>query len=143
MGERLAVLLNHAIEDQTTQSARAEALDAMGADARAEARDTISTIPPFEGARVVDGSRSWIRSQFTPNGLTVRLVELIEVPGLGTPGEPFRFWSDSTVVLRRDDGQWWLHDFQRAVASESVEFSERVWRTVMNSGQGWRHFKVA
>lgn len=142
-GELFAILLNHAIEGQTDASAREQAIESLAADARPEARQEIDSILPLEGTRMVPGSRSWIRSTLRSGVLTVRLVELIEVPAVGSPGQPFRPWCDNKLVVTRIGGQWRLIDFQRAIASEKAKFSPSTWSGVMNSGKGWRRFEVS
>lgn len=141
-GERIAILLNHALENQSSPDTRVAALDRLGPDTSLRARQEIGAIPTLPGTRVVPTTQSWIRSVTDGETVKVRLVEQVEAPALGEPGEPYRLWIDNTLTVAHGDYGWRLIDFQRAVASESVEFSEPVWRMVMSSGRDWRRFAV-
>ncbi|MBC7631039.1 hypothetical protein [Aeromicrobium sp.] len=140
--ERIAILLNHAIEDQTAGTARAEALELLDANATDAARATITALPAFPGSRMTAGSKSYIRSGEKNGAVEVRLVELVEVPALGTSEQPYQLWTDNTLVMSHDGDRWLLQDFRREVASETREFKAAVWRTVMDMGRGWRRFTV-
>jgi hypothetical protein len=142
-GERIAILLNHALENQTAPETRAAALDRLGPDTSALARQEIDAIPVLPGTRMVPGTQSWVRSVTDGETVTVRLVEQAEVPALGEPGEPYRLWTDNTLTVAHGDDGWRLIEFQRASASETVEFSDAAWRMAMDRGRDWRRFTVS
>lgn len=145
--EAFAITLNHALESQTGKVATGSWDEYLARDLPADSRAEIKTMARWQGARVVPGSRSWIRSQSVDGsrGLAfrVQLVELIEVPELGDgPGEPYVLWGDNQLTVRLSGDAWVVDDLQRSVASESKKFSPYTWKGTMDSGVGWRRINV-
>ena len=145
--ERFAILVNHALEDQTSDSPT-DVLDEYGADLPPEAVAALDETRSLPGNHVVPGSRSFVRSTLreTASGseATVFVVEKIASPALGdAPGEPFVFWAQTRLTVAWAVGRWKLTDYQSAGASEYPKFSKWTWRDTMDSGRGWRRFDVA
>ncbi len=146
--ETFAVLVSHAIEDQTEDSIADALLNQYVDELPADSVRTIKENRDFPGNRVVPGSRSFVRSLIRESAegyeAVVLVVEKIESPTLGdAPDQPFVFWAQSKLVVVWSDSEWALKDYQSAGASEYPEFSKWTWRGTMNSGRDWRRFDVA
>lgn len=144
-GERFALLLSHALEDETDGEGALDVLGRFGADTNSRVRDAIRSRGVVPGSRVVAGSRSWLRSRVLDNdamSMIVRVIEKVDVPAFGSPGDPFIFWVDNTFEIEHRAGRWMLVGLDSAAASDSERFSPATWRLIMDSGRGWRRVPV-
>lgn len=145
--EVFAILVNHAIKDQTAGSQGDAVVDAFARDLPPDSTSTIAENRTIPGNRVVPGSQSWIRSKvanvLSATTALVHLVEKIESPAFGGPRRPYVYWSEAVLTVERDGDRWWLVDYQTGIASERARFSAAAWHDVMDSGRGWRRFDVA
>jgi hypothetical protein len=147
--ETFAILINHAIKDQTHGSRGDSVLTEFGRDVPADSIASVEETRMFPGDRIVPGGRSWLRSSFRTTSAgteaTVDVVEKIEAPtsALSTPDDSYIYWARATLTLAWAEDQWHLVDYQSAIASEYEHFSNNTWRGVMDSGHDWRRFDVA
>ncbi len=147
--ERFAIVLLHGLEDQTAGTARDTAEDLVAADLPADGRFYLDNLRSWKDSRVVPGSRGWLRSQEiepadgASRSVLVQLVEKLEVPALGDgPGEPFVSWGSFLMTVTATADGWMLTDLQEAGASEYETFSPYMWEAALDSGKGWRRFRV-
>lgn len=146
--ERFAIILHHALEDQTADSAQEIAHRYLSPDLPADSRFYLDNLKAWKDTRVVPGSRSWLRSADVSKPgeslvVQVHLVEQLETPGLGDgPADPFVSWGSFLMTVEATTDGWLLTDLQEAGASEYETFSPYTWEAALDSGKGWRRFEV-
>lgn len=148
--ERFAIILHHALQDQTSDSVQDSARQYLSPDLPDASRDYLDglSLSLWKDTRIVPGSRSWLRSKEVSTSdqgpvVQVQLVEQIECPGLGNgPGDPFVYWGSYLITLVATAGDWVLTDIQSTGGSEYETFSPYTWKEDMDSGKGWRRFDV-
>lgn len=145
--ETFAILVNHALEDQTTGSFGDSVVADFGAEVPCDATQTIDEIRSFPSSRIAPGSRSFLRSsrRTTDRGAetVVYIVEKITSPDLFEAHKRFVYWAQTRLTLAWADERWTITDYDNAGASERPKFSKWTWRDTMDSGRDWRRFDVA
>jgi hypothetical protein len=142
--ERFAILLSHALVDQTDGSAGDAFRDYLADSTPQEAVSGIEWHRAWPGMHVVSGSRSWLRSVRVDgaNSYAVYVVLKVSVPRSSAAGDEYVSWTGNRLAVAFLDDQWRLVDYQQTGVSESEEFSEWTWEGSMNSGRGWRRVSV-